>query len=276
MYSNVKEFKKQTGGKSLAPFGWVGGKSKLAPWIVDHIPEHTQYVEVFGGALNLLWAKKPSKIEVVNDIDSDLISLYRIIKNHPESLNNKLQELLFSRELFNLLKSKEITHRNRNHIERAAHTYYVISTSFGAKRESYGRGKLPKSGKQKHGHVKRIYRDFAVWSRRLRTVQIENLSFEKMLKDYDHTDSFFYLDPPYFGTENYYVGGSFSRKDHERLAELLKGVEGKWLLSYNDHPTLRELYKDFYITQTPEIGYSLSSSSRQKKLREIIITNYAL
>jgi len=276
MYDNIQSFKKEVGGKSLAPFGWVGGKSKLSPWLVGLIPPHAQYIEVFGGALNLLWSKKPSKLEVVNDIDSELVNLYRTIKNYPASLNDKLNELLCSRELVDLVKTKQITHRHTNNIERAALSYFIITASFSGKRLHFGRNKLSPSGSSRHGHIGRLYRDFTVWSKRLKSVQIEHLEFEKMLLDYDHTESFFYLDPPYYDCEHYYINHTFGKQSHQRLAEILKSLKGKWLLSYNNHPAIRELYRDYQIVATPEILYSLNGFGKTKRVSEIVISNYDL
>ena len=86
--------------KLKAPFGWVGGKSKLAKDIVALIPEHKTYIEVFGGALSVLYAKEKSKLEVINDLNSELINLHRSIRNNPQTLSFYLNNLLISRELF--------------------------------------------------------------------------------------------------------------------------------------------------------------------------------
>ena len=116
--------------KKLRPvFGWVGGKSKLAPDIVKVIPNHTTHIEVFGGALNVLYAKEPSKLEVVNDINSDLINLHRAIRNNPQTLSLFLSQMLISRELFDGIKTRKI--RASNHIEKAAFYLYQLTQSFG-------------------------------------------------------------------------------------------------------------------------------------------------
>jgi len=207
-------------------FGWVGGKSKLAKDIVDLIPEHRVYIEVFGGALNVLYAKeKPKankKAEVVNDI------------------------------------------------ERASYYFYLISQSFGAKGESFAMS--AKSKKPKN-----IYKDFTKWSERLKGVVIENMSFERLLKEYDKEDAFFYCDPPYVSTESYYKNiGSFGKNEHILLNDKLKNLKGKFLLSYNDCELIRELYKDFKIIKSKEINYLLGQNMHNKKksVQEIFIMNY--
>ncbi|EAI8860098.1 DNA adenine methylase, partial [Campylobacter fetus] len=101
-----------------APFGWVGGKALLAKEIIPLMPEHSRYVEVFGGALSVFYQKEPSKIEIVNDINSDLINLHRIIRNRPASLQAELNSLFRSRELFFDIKNGKI--KPKNDIQKAA------------------------------------------------------------------------------------------------------------------------------------------------------------
>lgn len=96
-----------------APFAWVGGKNKLAPKIVELMPPHESYIEVFGGALSVFYHKEPSKIEIINDINSDLINLHNIIKTRPLSLADELGGMLMSRELFDDIKNGRLKPRNR-------------------------------------------------------------------------------------------------------------------------------------------------------------------
>ena len=94
--------------KLKAPFGWVGGKTKLAKDIIDLIPQdHKIYIEVFGGAGSVLYQKEPSKLEVFNDINSELINLHRAIRNNPQSLSMYLNDLFISREIFDDIKKRK-------------------------------------------------------------------------------------------------------------------------------------------------------------------------
>ena len=113
-----------------APFAWIGGKSKLADDIVALFPDHRLYVEVFGGALNVLY-RKPCAIkqaEVINDINGELINLHRAIRTNPQSLSMYLSTLLISRELFADILSGRM--KPRNNIERAAFYFYYNSFLF--------------------------------------------------------------------------------------------------------------------------------------------------
>ncbi|MDY0320434.1 MAG: DNA adenine methylase [Arcobacteraceae bacterium] len=267
---NCTKLKAPFQGKSLkAPFGWVGGKSKLAPDIVDMIPEHTTYVEVFGGALSVLYAKEPSKLEIVNDINSQLINLHRCIRTNPSTLSFYLNNMLISREVFDGIKQGFIQPRNK--IEAAAFYLYQLTQSFGSKGDNFAMS--AKSGRK----PKDIYKSYQKWSHRLKGVTIENMGFDKLIELYDKEDVFFYIDPPYVSTENYYKNtGGFGLQEHKKLASILSSIKGKFLLSYNDCKLVRELYKDFHIVTSKEIEYTLGKNvhGKNKSVKEVFVRNY--
>lgn len=152
-----------------APFGWIGGKSALAKKIVELMPEHEMYIEVFGGALNVLYRKPKVKREIINDINGDLINLHQVIKNHPETLREKLKMELKSREIFNRIKRGE--YEIRGDIDRAMQFYYRIQNTFGSNQTTFAL-----SG------IVNLARDFKKHSERLRRVAIENKSFDEIIK----------------------------------------------------------------------------------------------
>ncbi|MBC3780898.1 DNA adenine methylase [Campylobacter fetus subsp. fetus] len=246
-----------------APFGWVGGKALLAKEIIPLMPEHSRYVEVFGGALSVFYQKEPSKIEIVNDINSDLINLHRIIRNRPASLQAELNSLFRSRELFFDIKNGKI--KPKKDIQKAAFYFYLLTWSFGAKGDSFAMDKS-RSGKS-------IHRDFYTHSKRLKRALIENLNYEKLIKEYDGGDTLFYIDPPYVGTENYYkMVNGFTMREHENLAKILKQINGKFMLSYNNCEAVRDLYKNFRLKEL-KANYSLNARYRSAK-SELLIMNF--
>jgi len=255
------------------PHGWVGGKSKLAKQIVSLIPnDHLLYVEVFGGALNVLYAKEiPASgkyREVANDFNSDLINLHRCIRNNPTKLQKYLNELFISRELFENIKRSNLT--PRDNIEKGAFFFYKLQMSFGSKGDNFAMS--AKSRKPKN-----IYKDFYKWSDRLKMVTIENMDFQKLIENYDKEEAFFYCDPPYVGTESYYKNKkTFDIDDHKRLYMALKGIKGKFLLSYNDCEFVRELYAEFRIVTSDKFNYTLGANvhNKKKEVRELFIMNY--
>jgi len=256
--------------KLTAPFGWIGGKSKLAKEIINLIPdEHQIYIEVFGGALNVLYRKERSRLEVVNDINSELVNLHRAIRNNPQTLSMYLNKLLISREIWYDIKKCRV--KANNNIERASFYLFLISQSFGSKGDSFA------MSAKANRKPKDIYKSFFKWALRLKYVTIENLDFRELISRYDKDEAFFYLDPPYVGTENYYKNiDGFGMREHEELAELLKNIKGKFLLSYNDSPVVRELYKDFKIVKSSPMRYTLGENAhkRKKVVSELFIMNY--
>lgn len=271
--------------KLKAPFGWVGGKSKLAKDIIELMPPHTRYIEVFGGGLSVLYAKPSRKdimldkkldnfvsphcrkdkyVEIVNDINSDLINLHTIIKTRPVSFKNMLNNMLCSREIFELIKRGKF--KPKNDLQKAVLYYYLLIFSFGSKGDNFAmcKSRSPKD----------IYKDYSKWSERLKSVCIENMDFRKLIKCYDGIESLFYIDPPYVGTENYYkMQRDFGIQEHRELSEILHNIKGKFILSYNDCKLVRELYKDFRVLQTREIKYSLNINTA-KMSKEVLIMNY--
>lgn len=226
--------------------------------MIEQFPEeYDRYVEVFGGAGWVLFAKEKKGIEVYNDINSNLVNLYKCVKYHPEALQKELDGILMSRELFQdaILETRGLTD-----IQRAARFFVAIKESFGSKMETFGL--QPKNMKASVDFLK-------IASERLNTVVIENRDFDKLIQSYDRSSTLFYLDPPYYKTERYYQGG-FKREDHKRLREALRNIRGKFILSYNDCPEIRELYQGYEIIEVDR-NNNLATGKRYK---ELIIKNY--
>jgi len=95
----------------------------------------------------------------------------------------------------------------------------------------------------------RVEKELSAIHLHLAWVYIENKGYEDLIASFDRPDTFFYLDPPYNGCENYYGDGFFSREDFEKLSGILRGLKGKFILSINDHPRIRETFKGFRISK---------------------------
>lgn len=237
---------------------WIGGKKLLRNKIIEQFPgEYDRYVEVFGGAGWVLFAKEKKGIEVYNDMNSNLVNLYKCVKYHPEALQKELDGILMSRELFQdaIWETRGLTD-----IQKAARFFVAIKESFGSKMETFGL--QPKNMKVAVDFLK-------IASERLNTVVIENRDFDKIIQSYDKEGTLFYLDPPYYKTERYYQGG-FTIEDHKRLRETLENIRGKFILSYNDYPEIRELYQGYEMIEVDR-NNNLATGKRYK---ELIIKNY--
>lgn len=245
---------------------WIGGKKNLRNVICNQFPkEYDQYVEVFGGAGWVLFnEERKGKTEVFNDYNSELINLYRCVKYHGTEVKRELQYMLNSREIFQDFLSQYNT-RGLTDIQRAVRYFMIIKTSFGAKLQCFGCVKR---------NIENMTLMFDAIQERLNTVVIENLDFEKLIKMQDKEKTFFYLDPPYYGTEKYYKNVDFSKDDHERLYNILKDIKGKFLLSYNDCDFIRELYKDFNIEEVSRFSNLTTIKEETKEYKEILVKNY--
>ena len=247
------------------PICRVGGKSKLRKTILGMIPKHTCYIELFFGAGWVYFGKETSKIEVVNDIDKELINLFRTIKYHAPEIDRLLEYEFSRRDIFE--EYKNCTLEYMTEIHRAIRFLYLITQSFGGKGNNYGYGTTTRPGQQI------FYNDMLLKLRdRLKNTYVENLSFEKIIDKYDREHSFFFCDPPYIETCDY--GNKFKEEEHRELSDKLKNLKGKFLLTINDHPLSRELYKDFNIKEV-QVNYSVSKEAKARgKYNELIITNY--
>ncbi|MBD7914197.1 DNA adenine methylase [Clostridium sp. Sa3CUN1] len=247
------------------PICRVGGKSKLRKTIIEMIPEHTCYIEVFFGAGWVYFGKETSKVEVINDIDKELVNLFRTIKYHAPEVERLLEYEFSGRDIFE--EYKNCTLEYMTEIHRAIRFLYIITQSFAGKGKNYGYGTTTKPGQQI------FYKQVLLELRdRLKNTYVENLSFEKIIDKYDREHSFFFCDPPYIETCGY--GNKFAEEEHILLANKLKQIKGKFLLTINDHPLARELYKEFNIKEV-KVNYSIAKeNSARGKYNELIITNY--
>lgn len=258
-------------GRSFS--GWLGGKSQLARTIIEMMPEHKHYCEVFGGAGWVLFKKSASTLETINDVNGDLINLYRVFKYHPDALKKEFETQLISREEFERLKAENT--KSLTDIQRAARFYYLLRTCFGAKiaEPNYF------SHVERKPHLKlgdELKSVLANIHQRLQKVNIENRNFDVLISKMDRPDTLFYLDPPYYNCENYYGKDIFSRADFVKLRDLLKNIKGKFILSLNDVPEVRELFEGFYF-HTKQIRWSLNCNSQDENNgKELIITNFEI
>lgn len=243
---------------------WIGGKKSLRKQLLAEFPESIdRYVEVFGGAGWLLFSKEEhAKFEVYNDVNSNLVNLFRCVKYHPEALQQELDYILMSRKMF-FDSVDQLGIRGQTDIQRAARFFIVVRESFGNDMKSFccnNRG-ITKM-KDYLGEV----------SERLERVIIENQDFEKILKTYDRSGTLFYLDPPYYEAEKYYPD-RFNPDDHIRLQSTLRIIKGKFLLSYNDCPEIRDLYTGYTLIEVERMN-NLTAKSTNTRYKELIIKNY--
>ena len=248
---------------------WIGGKKALRDEIISRFPtDYKRYIEVFGGGGWVLFHKNPGNdFEVYNDRNPNLANLYRCVRDHPDELIAELTYALNSRTDFDYIRKVMKTPTEIPDVKRAAYFYQLIRYSYASGLDSYA--------SQPHS----MWNNFPLITNacaRLQKVVIENKDFGKLIDQYDRPESFFYCDPPYFETEDYYEDVGFTKDDHIRLADRLSSIEGKYLLSYNDCPEIRELYESrgARIESISRLSNIAQRYEAGKQYDELIISNY--
>ncbi|MBI2769974.1 MAG: DNA adenine methylase [Burkholderiales bacterium] len=251
-----------------SPLAWLGGKSRLADQIVDRMPVHTTYCEVFAGAAWVLFKKPESKVEIINDINRELVTLYRCVKHHLPELVTQFRWMLVARDEFDrFMKTPADTLTD---IQRSARFFFLAKTAFGAKvtKPTFGIAATAPP----RINLLRIEEDLSEAHLRLARVFIENKPYAEVVKRFDKPGTLFYIDPPYWGSERDYGDGLFAREDFRRLADQLDGVKGKFLLSLNDVQGVRDTFANFRI-EAVKTRYSISAKDNQA-VGEVLISNF--
>ncbi|MGH9949336.1 MAG: DNA adenine methylase [Pyrinomonadaceae bacterium] len=260
-----------------SPIKWVGGKSRLRKFIIPILPEHSCYVEPFAGAAWVLFGKSPSDVEIINDIDQELVNFFRVVKEKPDALIDSFQWELVSRSEFERLAYVDLT--TMSDVERAHRFFCIIMGGWGGEL-NYPRFATSISdgghGNRLIGALKTLRSRIEPVHRRLSTVIIENLDWEKCIDRYDRCGTVFYIDPPYPGNGANYFHNMREWDAHKELATRLRNTEAKWILSSYDKPEIRDLFDTGYFTpiqSSSGMSDKKNGSSRVLNL-EILISNF--
>ena len=250
-----------------SPLAYIGGKSKLARTIVEMMPAHEAYCEVFAGAAWVLFRKEQVRCETINDLDSDLVTFYRVLQNHLEEFLRQFKWLLSSREWFEDWKSQQDA-RGLTDIQRAARYYYVQRLCFGGRvrGRTFGSGPLHKP----RINLLRMEEELSAVHLRLARVNIEHLPWQEFVARYDRPETLFYMDPPYYKAPFY--NHNMELPDFIELRQSLETIKCKFILSINDHPKMREVFEGFKV-RSVSVQYSASVGPTSQG-KELLITNY--
>jgi DNA adenine methylase len=247
---------------------WVGGKRRLAQHILPLFPEHSCYVEPFCGAAALFFMKEPAKVEVLNDVHGDLVRLYRVVQNHLEEFVRQFKWSLASREMYGWLQ--DTPPDTLTDIQRAARFFYLQKLGFGGKVDGQTFGVATTS--KARLNLLRLEEDLSLVHLRLHQVTIEHMDWAKCVERYDRPHTLFYMDPPYYGTEGY--GVEFGLDQYDRMAELLRTMVGKAVVSVNDIPEMRAAFKGLEMKRLT-INYTVGASGRGREPKgELLIWNF--
>lgn len=250
----------------VGPLPYIGGKNRLAKRVIEIFPKHTTYVEAFVGGGQVFFHKDPSKVEVLNDLDGEIVNFFRVCQQHYEELLRYFHFSLASRTWFGLMQATNPA--TLTDIQRAARYLYILKNCFAGlvRHPNYHRNVVQPPG----FNLERLPKLIENAHKRLERVQIECAPYEEILKRFDRPTSLFYLDPPYYGRKLYRY--NFEPADFEQLAERLGALRGKFVLSLNDVPEVRALFRRFHI-QEVELSYTAQKIAG-RRYREVLITNF--
>lgn len=263
--SFVREAKPLSGA---APY--QGGKRILAKTIIERIKQipHTCYAEPFVGMGGVFFRRtEVPTLEVINDYNQEVSNFFRVLQRHYTAFLDLLRFQIPSRAAFEQLNHTD--NRTLTDLERAVKLYYVLRMCFGGRLRNPSFGVAPKEPTRFNIH--HLASQLEELHERLSGVIIECLPYQEFIQRYDRPSTLFYLDPPYYGCEENYGEGLFSKEDFVVLAQLLKRIQGNFLLSLNDHEAVREIFADFQI-ENVETTYSIGGGEHAKRVKEVLIS----
>ena len=253
--------------RPVAPY--LGGKRQLAKTIIARIEAipHRVYAEPFVGMGGVfLRRSQAAHSEVINDLNREVATLFRVLQRHYTAFLDMMRFQLTSRSEFERLSATDP--ETLTDLERAARFLYLQRTAFGGNPlGSFG----VDPSRAARFDITRLGPLLEDVHERLAGVSIECLPFDAFIQRYDRPQTLFYLDPPYWGGEADYGKGLFERSDYERLSALLECLQGRFILSLNDVPPIRELFS-WAKLEPVNVTYSIAGGHRSKRAGELLIS----
>lgn len=252
---------------------YYGGKAKLSKWLLQFVPEHKCYVEVFGGGAALLLNKPLAVSNVYNDIDKRLFDLFSVLGDTEkfEEFKRKCEATPHSRDFFE--QAKVELKESDSQVDRAVAAFVLFRQSFSGKTR-YWRYTLQISFKS---HWWDKVESLDVFHNIFRRVQIENLDWRQIFKRYDSSDTFFYLDPPYTHDQRVSIGdyqNDFSDEQHVELIDSIQGLKGKVMISGYNNPIYDSLIGWEIYQKDVKVDAFVGRGQDRSKRTECIWLNY--
>jgi len=271
MSAHLNEVRNKSKRKWTIPLTWFGGKAWLASKIHQYTPSHTTYVELFAGAAHILFAKEPSPLEVLNDLDSDLMNFYQVLRDPRQFAEFERQVNLtpYSREQFE--ECRDNWHTYHDPVKRVW-AWFVIHRQARNGMPEFNwiydttqiRRGMAASTSRWLGSIEGLPETFE----RLRRVQIENRDFREVIKMYDREHTWFYADPPYV-LETRKSGKyrwEMNNGDHLDLIDMMLDLKGMCLVSGYDSDIYEPLESMGWEREIVSVHSGSTKESRQEIL----------
>lgn len=262
--------------KLRPPLTYYGGKQTLAPLIVKLIPEHILYGEPFTGGAAIFFAKEPSKTEVINDTNGELMNFYKVIKEKFPKLKKEIDATLHSRDSF---RRAMVIYNNPDmfdEVKRAWAVWAICAQAFSSRMNGpWGYDKRENSTSKRIDIKRALFTE--IYAKRLERTQIECADALYIIQSRDFEGAFFYCDPPYFNSNMGHYGG-YTEQDFEDLLIMLSQIKGRFLLSSYPSEILEKYTKKCkWNNIRRELFVSVNAKGgNPKKKTEILTANYPL
>ena len=255
---------------------YYGGKSEMAQRLIEWMPKHKIYLEPFAGGLSVFFKKKKAETNIVNDYDKDIANLYYVCSRIDlfEEFIERVQWLVQSSEIYN--KIRDTIKSDKKHkikipnVQRAVDYFFFITTSFNNRP---GTNLSKNTNKWDLEMIERL----KYTRKKMDNVVIENLDINRFIKKYHKKqDALWFFDPPYYvANDTSYYGHVFSAYQHQNFKEsidlLANNPSARFMITYDDHEKIRELFSEYFIKEIP-VKYR--STYDTIETNEILITNY--
>lgn len=252
----------------MPPFCRQGNKYYHRQNIIPIIPPHKRYVELFAGSGAIFYNKEKAEQNILNDLDKGVVRRFNLIKKASLDLDRYRQDLNTIPKVKAFFDSKP-KNTTENKILRE-----IIQTCFGFSSKPV---EFSKQIYKPSNPFDKLKRSLADYKDALKDTKIENKDYGAIIKKYDSPDTFFFLDPPYENTDEGFEYAEDVDFNFERLGNLLQGIKGKFLMTINNSPNIRRIFKDFIIKNWKvRSGWSQSTGKGAYALsrNELLISNY--
>lgn len=264
--------------KYKAPITYYGGKQRIAQMILPYIPKHRIYCEPFFGGGAVFFAKNPSYLEIINDHNENLINFYEQCQTNFEKLATAIGNTLHSESQYRHAIDIYNGQQPADELTRAVSTWLVFNQSWDSSACAGWKFDFGTGGSHIAKTLAHARRNFCTWlKKRLQYVQISCRDALQVIKQRDSIDTFFYLDPPYPGTDQGHYSG-YTWENLEKLLTLLTAVKGKFMLS-NYPSEMISKYSEENNWPTKQIFFKKDSclvQYRKAQKTEILLMNYEI
>jgi DNA adenine methylase len=255
--------------RPAAPY--IGGKKNLSKRLcttINDVP-HRTYAEVFVGMGGVFFRRdRRPPAEVINDWSEDVSTFFRVLQHHYIAFVDMIRFQVSSRAGFEKLIAMDP--RSLTDLQRSARFLYLQRLAFGGKVS--GRNFGVSVGRPSSFDITKLVPMLEAIHERVAGVTIERLPWSDFIRRYDRPGTLFYLDPPYYGCEDDYGKAMFTRAEFEAMAEQLRAIQGRFILSINDHPEVRRIFAGFSSIEA-DVRYTICGAARSTVAGELILSN---